>query len=144
MEAFRRCKNVAVKIFEIECIFGLDWTVDVICPWILDTIDLETSLGVAKRHRLEASVTSVRCSPRMQHLSGPEATPSTKTICPPKTTGPTGRKVSAEVWGVAAHKKPLALSSCSRSHFPEIDFHRQLDYRLPRHAPICLAGRPSD
>jgi hypothetical protein len=84
MEAFRRCKNVAVKIFEIECIFGLDWTVDVICPWILDTIDLETSLGVAKRHRLEASVTSVRCSPRMQHLSGPEATPSTKTICPPK------------------------------------------------------------
>jgi hypothetical protein len=35
METFRRRKNVAVKIFEIECIFGLDWTVDEIRPWTL-------------------------------------------------------------------------------------------------------------
>ena len=33
------CENVAVKIFGMECIFGLDWTVDQIRPWILDTIE---------------------------------------------------------------------------------------------------------
>jgi site-specific DNA recombinase len=32
------CENVAVKIFGMECIFGLDWTVDRVRPWILDTI----------------------------------------------------------------------------------------------------------
>ena len=33
------CENVAVKIFGMECIFGLDWTVDRVRPWILDTIE---------------------------------------------------------------------------------------------------------
>jgi predicted TIM-barrel fold metal-dependent hydrolase len=39
MEALSRCENVAVKIFGMECIFGLDWTIEEIRPWILDTIE---------------------------------------------------------------------------------------------------------
>lgn len=39
MKALSGCENVAVKIFGMECIFGLNWTVDEICPWILDTIE---------------------------------------------------------------------------------------------------------
>ncbi len=34
------CKNVAVKIFGMECIFGTHWTVEQIRPWILETIEL--------------------------------------------------------------------------------------------------------
>lgn len=32
------CPNVAVKIFGMECIFGIRWTVSEIRPWILDAI----------------------------------------------------------------------------------------------------------
>jgi predicted TIM-barrel fold metal-dependent hydrolase len=39
------CTNVAVKIFGMECIFGLKWTVDQVRPWILHTID---SFGPAR------------------------------------------------------------------------------------------------
>jgi predicted TIM-barrel fold metal-dependent hydrolase len=34
------CPNVAVKLFGMECIFGLKWTTDQIRPWILDLIEL--------------------------------------------------------------------------------------------------------
>jgi len=34
------CPNVAVKIFALECIFGLSWTVPQVRPWILQTIDI--------------------------------------------------------------------------------------------------------
>ena len=34
------CDNVAIKIFGMECIFGIHWTVAQIRPWILDTIEL--------------------------------------------------------------------------------------------------------
>jgi predicted TIM-barrel fold metal-dependent hydrolase len=40
MKALSGCENVAVKTFGMECIFGLDWTVDQIRPWILDVIEL--------------------------------------------------------------------------------------------------------
>jgi predicted TIM-barrel fold metal-dependent hydrolase len=39
MEALSDCENVAVKIFGMEYIFGLDWTTDQIRPWIFETID---------------------------------------------------------------------------------------------------------
>jgi len=39
MRALSRCKNVAVKVFGMECIFGLNWTVGQVRPWISDTID---------------------------------------------------------------------------------------------------------
>jgi predicted TIM-barrel fold metal-dependent hydrolase len=32
--------NVAIKIFGMECIFGVNWTVPQVRPWILDTIGL--------------------------------------------------------------------------------------------------------
>jgi predicted TIM-barrel fold metal-dependent hydrolase len=31
---------MSVKIFGMECIYGLDWTIDQVRPWILDAIDL--------------------------------------------------------------------------------------------------------
>jgi predicted TIM-barrel fold metal-dependent hydrolase len=34
------CPNVAVKIFGMECIFGISWTVSQIRPWILETIEI--------------------------------------------------------------------------------------------------------
>jgi predicted TIM-barrel fold metal-dependent hydrolase len=34
------CPNVAVKIFGVECIFGINWTVSQIRPWILETIEI--------------------------------------------------------------------------------------------------------
>jgi predicted TIM-barrel fold metal-dependent hydrolase len=37
--ALSACPNVAVKIFGMECIFGIRWTVPQIRPWILATID---------------------------------------------------------------------------------------------------------
>ena len=40
MAALARCENVAVKIFGAECIFGLQWTVPQIRPWVLATIEL--------------------------------------------------------------------------------------------------------
>ncbi|MFZ0592487.1 MAG: amidohydrolase family protein [Bryobacteraceae bacterium] len=42
MKALSSCENVAVKIFGMECIFGVHWTIAQIRPWILDTIDLFT------------------------------------------------------------------------------------------------------
>jgi len=32
--------NVAVKIFGMECIFGIHWTVAQVRPWILETIEI--------------------------------------------------------------------------------------------------------
>ena len=32
------CKNVSVKIFGMECIFGVKWTIQQFRPWILETI----------------------------------------------------------------------------------------------------------
>jgi predicted TIM-barrel fold metal-dependent hydrolase len=40
MARLARCENVAVKIFGAECIFGLNWTVSQIRPWVLATIEL--------------------------------------------------------------------------------------------------------
>ena len=40
MAGLARCANVAVKIFGAECIFGLNWTVPQIRPWVLTTIEL--------------------------------------------------------------------------------------------------------
>lgn len=40
MKAVSDCENVAVKIFGMECIFGITWTLDQVRPWILDTIEL--------------------------------------------------------------------------------------------------------
>jgi predicted TIM-barrel fold metal-dependent hydrolase len=40
MAELARCENVAVKIFGSECIFGLNWTVSQIRPWVLTTIEL--------------------------------------------------------------------------------------------------------
>ena len=37
--ALAACENVAVKIFGLECVFGIDWTVDEVRPWILETIE---------------------------------------------------------------------------------------------------------
>jgi predicted TIM-barrel fold metal-dependent hydrolase len=38
LAAVGKCPNVAVKIFAMECIFGLKWTVAQARPWILETI----------------------------------------------------------------------------------------------------------
>lgn len=35
-----RCSNVAVKIFAMECIFGIRWTAPQVRPWILETIEI--------------------------------------------------------------------------------------------------------
>jgi predicted TIM-barrel fold metal-dependent hydrolase len=40
MKPVSDCANVAVKIFGMECIFGLGWTTNQIRPWILDLIEL--------------------------------------------------------------------------------------------------------
>jgi predicted TIM-barrel fold metal-dependent hydrolase len=40
MAGLARCENVAVKIFGAECIFGLNWTVPQIRPWVLAAIEL--------------------------------------------------------------------------------------------------------
>jgi predicted TIM-barrel fold metal-dependent hydrolase len=40
MKTLSRCENVAVKIFGMECIFGLRWTLEQVRPWILDALDL--------------------------------------------------------------------------------------------------------
>jgi predicted TIM-barrel fold metal-dependent hydrolase len=34
------CPNVVVKIFGVECLFGVGWTVTQIRPWILETIEI--------------------------------------------------------------------------------------------------------
>jgi predicted TIM-barrel fold metal-dependent hydrolase len=39
LTALAACENVAVKIFDLECVFGIDWTVDDVRPWILETIE---------------------------------------------------------------------------------------------------------
>lgn len=33
------CPNVSIKIFGLECIFGVHWTIPQVRPWILDAID---------------------------------------------------------------------------------------------------------
>jgi len=40
MKDLSGCENVAAKIFGMECIFGLRWTIDQVRPWILATIEL--------------------------------------------------------------------------------------------------------
>jgi predicted TIM-barrel fold metal-dependent hydrolase len=35
-----QCKNICVDISAIECIFGMDWTMDQITPWILSAIEI--------------------------------------------------------------------------------------------------------
>lgn len=40
MQELGKCSNVFVKITAIECIFGLDWSLDQISPWIKTTIDI--------------------------------------------------------------------------------------------------------
>ncbi len=40
MQDLSRCPNVAVKIFGFECIFGLNWTLDQVRPWVLEVIEL--------------------------------------------------------------------------------------------------------
>jgi len=40
MSSVSACSNVAVKIFAMECIFGIHWTVPQVRPWILQTIDI--------------------------------------------------------------------------------------------------------
>ena len=35
-----RCENVCASIFAIECIFGMDWTVNQVRPWVLSLVDL--------------------------------------------------------------------------------------------------------
>ncbi|WP_028218687.1 amidohydrolase family protein [Paraburkholderia oxyphila] len=40
MTAVAACPNVAVKIFGLECIFGIHWTVDQVRAWILKAIEI--------------------------------------------------------------------------------------------------------
>jgi predicted TIM-barrel fold metal-dependent hydrolase len=40
LAALSACPNVAVKIFAMECIFGVRWTIPQVRPWILDTIEI--------------------------------------------------------------------------------------------------------
>jgi predicted TIM-barrel fold metal-dependent hydrolase len=40
LAALSACSNVAVKIFAMECIFGVRWTVPQVRPWILETIEI--------------------------------------------------------------------------------------------------------
>lgn len=40
MQELSNCHNVFVKITAIECIFGLNWSLDQIYPWIKTTIEL--------------------------------------------------------------------------------------------------------
>lgn len=40
LAAVGACPNVAVKIFGMECIFGIGWTLSQIRPWILETIGI--------------------------------------------------------------------------------------------------------
>ena len=38
--ALSACPNVAVKIFALECIFGIRWTIPQVRPWILEVIEI--------------------------------------------------------------------------------------------------------
>lgn len=40
MSAVAACPNVAVKIFGLECIFGIHWTLGQVRAWILQTIEI--------------------------------------------------------------------------------------------------------
>ena len=42
MSGLAQCPNVAVKIFGLECIFGIHWTVAQVRPWILEAIDINS------------------------------------------------------------------------------------------------------
>ncbi|SAK66208.1 amidohydrolase family protein [Caballeronia ptereochthonis] len=39
LAALAGCPNVAIKIFGLECIFGIHWTLDETRPWMLDAIE---------------------------------------------------------------------------------------------------------
>ncbi|NGX47426.1 MAG: hypothetical protein K1000chlam3_00799 [Chlamydiae bacterium] len=39
MKELSRCENTCVDISAIECIFGMQWTLEQISPWILETIE---------------------------------------------------------------------------------------------------------
>ena len=34
------CANVRLKLFGLECVFGIHWTVAQVRPWLLDAIEL--------------------------------------------------------------------------------------------------------
>jgi predicted TIM-barrel fold metal-dependent hydrolase len=40
LAALSACSNVAVKIFGMECVFGIHWTAAQVRPWILETIEI--------------------------------------------------------------------------------------------------------
>lgn len=40
LAALSVCANIALKIFGMECIFGIHWTVPQVRPWILEAIEL--------------------------------------------------------------------------------------------------------
>ena len=40
LAALSACSNVAIKIFGMECIFGIRWTVSQVRPWILAAIEI--------------------------------------------------------------------------------------------------------
>jgi len=40
LAALSMCSNVSVKIFGMECIFGIRWTIPQVRPWILETIEM--------------------------------------------------------------------------------------------------------
>jgi predicted TIM-barrel fold metal-dependent hydrolase len=40
LAALSVCSNVSVKIFAMECIFGIRWTIPQVRPWILETIEI--------------------------------------------------------------------------------------------------------
>lgn len=40
MQRLSRCPNVCIEISAMECIFGMNWTLDKVRPWILTVIEL--------------------------------------------------------------------------------------------------------
>ena len=40
LSAVAACPNVALKIFGMECIFGVRWTTAQVRPWLLDAIEI--------------------------------------------------------------------------------------------------------
>ena len=70
MAGLARCENVAVKIFGAECIFGLNWTVPQIRPWVLtdDRAIRADALHVCKPHADRCTLASH--ARRLQSLRG--------------------------------------------------------------------------
>jgi len=66
LAAVGTCPNVAIKIFGLECIFGIHWTVEQVRPWILQAIDI---FGPARSmFASHLPVCKLACS--FQHLYG--------------------------------------------------------------------------